>query len=145
MEDEPLVIRPDAGAALRWSMVGVALVLVATWLARDAGPLGWIALGVAIALAGYFVLQLVAPGLFQIVCDHHGLHGRTLLQRVDAPWESIHLARVSRIAGDPLLTVTVRDRYESTTAGLLLPVGADLEALHGVLGRRLGRGVPSEP
>lgn len=143
MHDDPFVIRPDAGAALRWSMAGVGLVLVAVWLARDSGALGWVALGVAIAIAGYFVLQLVAPGWFEVVCDDRGLRGRNLLHRIDAPWEAIHLARVSHVAGDPLLTVTTRGRYESTTASLLLPVGVDLDALHDVLSRRLGRGAPA--
>lgn len=140
MDDhETLVLRPDFGAALRWSMAGVGLLLLAAWFVHDLGAVGWIAVGVAVAVAGYFVLQLVAPSQFEIVCDRAGLRGRNLMHRIEAPWESIHVARVSDVAGDGVLTVTVRGPYESATGSLLLPVGADVDALHRALAARLGR------
>jgi hypothetical protein len=137
VDDDRLVIRPTTGAAVRWSMAGVLLVVLSAWLALDAGLVGWIALGIATALTGYFVLQLVLPTWFEVVCDDVGIHGRNLLLRLDAPWHTIERADVRTVAGDPVLTVATRGPYETTTEALLLPVGTDLAALRDVLRRRL--------
>lgn len=145
MDEDRLVIRPTAGAALRWSMAGVLLVLVTAWLALDAGLVGWIAMAAATALTGYFVLQLVLPTWFEVVCDDVGIHGRNLLLRIDAPWHTIDRVDVRTVAGDPVLTVATRGPYETTTEALLLPVGADLPGLRDVLRRRLGAPFGTSP
>ena len=66
-------------------------------------------------------------------------------QRLRLPWQSVHLARVTRVVGEDLLELwatadpaDTSPRPPMRTVSILLPIGADLDALHALLAARLG-------
>jgi hypothetical protein len=140
---ESCTVRPDRRSALLWSGLAVLLVAVTGWLVWDSGldVVAVVGLALAIGLLGWFGAQALVPSLFTVTCDGTGLHGRILWARVDVPWDEVHVVRVQRVAGEPVLQVHRRDGSEGP-AGLLLPVGVDLDALHRSLADHLGQPEP---
>lgn len=141
MDLAPLALRPDRGAAAGWTAGGGALVALGAWLVADSGglALAWVALAVFVSLGLFFGLQLVAPQWYTITLDEFGCHGRTLWHAADVPWEAVRVARVWHLAGDPMLELHLGDGDDGRAVGLLLPVGADVDALHRFLEIRLGK------
>lgn len=137
---ERLVLRPARAATLAWAAAGVLLVAIGVWFVLDSGgaPLAWVAVAVFGAIAAYFLLQAVAPSLFTVVADDDGVRGRNLMHPIDVRWSEIVHADVDRFLGDPMLQLQVRDGPGTRPVDLLLPVGADLPALHAFLRARLG-------
>jgi hypothetical protein len=129
---ESCTVRPDRRSALLWSGLAVLLVAVTGWLVWDSGldVVAVVGLALAIGLLGWFGAQALVPSLFTVTCDGTGLHGRILWARVDVPWDEVHVVQVHR-----------RDGSEGP-AGLLLPVGVDLDALHRSLADHLGQPEP---
>lgn len=121
----------------------MAVVAALVWTLVDSRghPAAWVALAVAGSGTAYFVVQLLAPALFTLHLDSDGLRGRVLVTRVDVDWGDVQLARVRTIVGDPVLELYGTHHGEVTRGfvRVLLPVGADIDALHGFLAHRLGR------
>lgn len=138
---------PDPPRAAAWAAAAVLLVTMAIWIIADTGGavLAWIGLAVAIAVALYFAIPLVAPRATTVVLDPDRVHGRSYHATVDVPWDVVQVARVTRVAGESILELHVRepsttgDPWRTRAVGILLPVGADTAALHDFLERRLGR------
>ncbi|MDP9022293.1 MAG: hypothetical protein M3N57_06250 [Actinomycetota bacterium] len=143
---EPLVLRPARTTAAWWSLLGLALVAAGAALVADSGghPLSWAGLALFVPVAAFFVAQLV-PGMAWVHLDGEGIYARMLWWRTAVTWDHVHLARVRRVAGDPVLVLDVREQgadgaeHRRHTA-IVLPVGCDVTALHDLLARRLGRG-----
>ena len=145
---EPLTLRPSRRVAAWWTL-GVAVLLAAgVWLIVDSHghPFAWLAFAVFVAQGSFFVAQLVAPSAFAIELDDTGLEARLLWQHVDVAWDVVHVARVRRVFGDPILELHVRepsptgDPWHTRAIGVMLPVGYDAFALHTFLAARLGTG-----
>jgi hypothetical protein len=142
---ELVILRPNAVTAWRWSAIGVAATALAAWIAIDAGDslLAWGFLALCLVLTTYVVAQLVVPGRFEIHLDGAAIDVRLPWQRVRVPWDHVHLARVVTVTGEPVLELHVWETDDITRApratGILLPLGADLPALHQTLERQLGR------
>lgn len=136
----PLVLRPDRLSAAGWAAASVLLVALGVWLVVDSGgaPLAWVAVAVFGAVATYFLLQAAVPGWFTVVCDADGIRGRNLMHPTDVAWSDVVHADVGRFIGDPMLALQVHRDGETRTTDLLLPLGADLVALHAFLRDRLG-------
>ena len=142
----PLRLRADRAAATWWSVLGVLLVGLGGFYVvdTDGHPIALLALVLFGAVGGYFVVQLVRPQLLSIDLDGEGVHARTLWWRTEVPWGAVHLARVDVAMGEPYLELHVRERaptgdpWQTRAIALLLPVGADVDALHAYLAARLG-------
>ncbi|HEX9766630.1 MAG TPA: hypothetical protein VGA36_07680 [Nitriliruptorales bacterium] len=151
MDRRPLpttTLRPARGVAALWSAWSCLLVAAGAWLVRDAptSPVAWISLTVFVAVAAYFVLQFAVPSSVEVRLTEDELQARTLWVRRRVPWDQVHLARVRRLFGDPVLELEIResagnkDPWQLSSLGVLLPVGADVAALHRFLAARLGTG-----
>lgn len=147
---------PAPGRALAWTVIGMVASGLAGWLVADTGGH---ALAVALLIACALVTappvaQLVAPGAFTWHLDDQGLVVRRLHRRLEVAWSQVALARVVRRSGDPALELHLRaddgpvpssppagarPAVEGDTLTLVLPLGADLDALHRALELRLGR------
>lgn len=149
--DDRLTLAPGRRAAAAWTGLAVAVLGAVVWILVDSRghPAAWVALAVAGTMTAFFALQLALPRLFTFRLDHERLRGRVLVTSVEVDWADVQLARVYTVAGDPMLELQVTDRAggQPRGVGLLLPVGADLDALHRFLARRLGRSdtTPTEP
>lgn len=134
-----LVLRPARGPAAAWAVAGVVLLAAGVWLVLDSAgaPLAWIAIAVFGVVAAYFLLQALVPSWFTLVCDEHGIRGRTPWRRLEVTWDGIDLASIDRFAGDPVLRLHLATDPPDVV-DVLLPVGADVESLHAVLRDRLG-------
>lgn len=134
-----LVLRPARGPAAAWAVAGAVLLAAGVWLVLDSAgaPLSWVALAVFGAVASYFLLQALVPSWFTIVCDEHGIRGRTPWRRLEVSWDQIDLATVDRFAGDPVLRLHLATDPPDVM-DFLLPVGADVGSLHTILRDRLG-------
>lgn len=142
-----LVLRPARGPAVAWAVAGAVLLAAGVWLVVDSAgtPLAWVAVAVFGAVASYFLLQALVPSWFTLVCDEHGLRGRTPWRRLDVAWDQVDLATVDRFVGDPVLRLHLATDPPDVV-DVLLPVGADVAALHRFLRDRLGRvPVPDAP
>ncbi len=147
---EPLTLRPSRRVALRWTLAVLVLLTAGAWFVVDSHghPFAWLAVAVFVAVGSFFVGQLVAPGAFALHLDETGLEARLLWQHVDVAWDVVHVARVRRVIGDPILELHVRepsptgDPWRTRAIGVLLPVGYDAPALHAFLAARLGVGGP---
>lgn len=140
--DDPdrLVLRPARGAASAWGGAGALLIAAGLWLVVDSrgAPLSWVAVAVFTAVGTYFVLQALVPSWFTIVCDPSTIRGRALWHRVGIGWDRVRLAQVDRFVGDPVLRLHVDDHGLGRTLDVLLPIGADVAALHAFLHAKLG-------
>lgn len=142
-----VVVRRGGAAAAWWSLLGALLVAAGVFfvLDTDGHPLAWLVLAVFAVPAVHFWLQLAWPGAVEVRLDRDALRSRSLARRTTVPWDDVRLATVRERLGDPVLVVETRDpngRLERTR--IALPVGADLDRLHGFLAERLGR-APSRP
>lgn len=134
-----LVLRPRRGPTAAWAVAGALLIAAGVWLVvdSDGAPLAWVAVAAFGAVGAYFLFQGAAPSAFTLVLDERGVRGRTPWRRIELDWEQIDLASVDRFAGDPLLRLHVA-RPVADVVDVLLPVGADVGALHEFLRNRLG-------
>lgn len=145
MAGELVILRPNPVTAWRWSAVGVAASALAAWIAIDARDslLAWGFLALCLVLSSYVVAQLLLPGRFEVHLDGAAIDVRLPWQQVRVPWDRVHLARVVTVTGEPVLELHVWETDGIADApratGILLPLGADLPALHQVLERQLGR------
>lgn len=141
-----LELGPHPGLARRWAGGALLLVVLTLVLAIDSqgGVIEWVAAGVAIAVATYFVVPVVSPATTTLVLDARGVHGRMYHVSVDVDWEPVQVARVVRVVGEPFLELHVRepstqgDPWRTRAHGVLLPIGADLDALQAFLDARTG-------
>lgn len=143
-----LTLGPDPARARWWA--GLSLLLVTLTLvvaiASEDGVLEWIGVAVAVAVAVYFVIPVVAPEVTTLVLDADGVHGRMYHVPVDVPWDVVRVARIVRVAGEPVLELHVReprpgdDGQRTRAVGILLPLGADLVALQELLATRTALG-----
>lgn len=148
-----LVLRRATGDALLWSLLGVLLVCGAILLVANADghPLAWLLLALSTGAAGWFAVQLLAPDAVRVELDHDGVRARTFGWPIRVAWDQVHLARVRRIVGEPVLELEVRHDPGRAPGGpgrqrlILLPVGADLAPLHAFLEGRLGRAPYARP
>lgn len=147
-----VTLRPNRGATARWTLVGGVATLLALWVAIDAtdSVLAWAFVALCLLLTSYVASQLVAPSRFRLVLDGAGIEVQLPWQHDRVPWDRVHLARVVTITGEPVLELHVWDPDEpaQTTpraTGVLLPLGADVAALHRVLEQRLGRTSSTAP
>lgn len=146
--DEPITatLRPSPVVAGRWTGVGTAATALAVWVALDARTslVAWVFAALCLVVTSYVAVQVVAPRWFTVVLGPAAIEARLLWQRHRVPWDRIHLARVVRVAGEPVLELHVWDpddvaRTRPRAVGLVLPVGVDQSVLHRVLEQRLGR------
>jgi hypothetical protein len=141
-----LVLAPDPARAVAWAVLALVLVAITLALAvtSDGGTVEWIGAGIAIAVAVFFVVPIVAPHLTTLVLDGEGVTGRSYHTAVEVSWDVVHVARVVRVAGEPLLELHVRERspigdpWRTRAVGILLPIGADIAAVEEFLAHRPG-------
>lgn len=143
---DEVILEPDRVTAWRWTLVGAVTVGLAVWVAVDAGTsvLAWMFVALCLVLSSYVGLQLVAPDRFQLRIDAAAIEVRVPWRHRRIPWQRIHLARVITVTGEPVLELHLWDPDEPTQdaprpTGVLVPLGADLELLHAMLDRHLGR------
>lgn len=134
-------LRRDPTATAWWSLLGSALIAAGVFFVVDSDghPVAWAALVIFVVVAAYFVSQLVAPTVTAVRLTHDELRARCFLRTVEVPWDDVRLARVGRRFGEPVLTLDLDPGAADRRVRLLLPVGCDLDRLHGFLSRRLGR------
>ncbi|MBW3619195.1 MAG: hypothetical protein KY461_03040 [Actinobacteria bacterium] len=144
--DGVLVLGPDPVRArwwAGWSLLLVALTLVLA-IASGGGVIEWIAVAVAMAVALYFVIPVASPATTTLVFDARGVRGRMYHVPVAVDWDPVQVARVVRVVGEPVLELHVRepspqgDPWRTRAFGVLLPIGADLDALQTFLDGRSG-------
>lgn len=145
MDDHVVTLTPDRGVVVRWTLVGSAATVLAGWAAVDAGDsvLAWAFVALCLLVTSYVVAQLVRPSRFRLRLDASGLDVHLPWQRTRVPWSRVHVARVVTVAGEPVLELHLWDpehvaQDTPRATGVLLPLGADLDALHGALARHLG-------
>ena len=144
-----LRLRPDRAVAARWTAIGAVACLLALWVALDArdSVLAWAFLALCLVVSSFVALQLARPDRFELRLDPAGIEVTLPWQRARVPWSRVHVARVVTVAGEPVLELHVWDvddpaQAQPRATGMLLPVGADLEALHGALEHHLGVAEP---
>ncbi len=147
---DEVILEPDRATAGRWTLVGAVAVGLATWIAVDArtSVLAWAFLALSVVLWSYVVVQLVAPRRFQLRLDAAAIEVSLPWQRRRIPWQRVHFARVVSVTGEPVLELHLWDPDEPAqesprATGVLVPMGADLGALHAMLDRHLGRTDPA--
>lgn len=154
---EPEVTLRPGRAAAGWSAASLPLVAAGGWFVADSNgaPVAWLVCGLFVAVAAFFLAQLVAPRLFTVRLDAEGIQVRLPWQRVEVAWDRVVLARVRRSGGDPSLRLYIQedavsdgeppgargdtpDDRPAHVVDVLLPVGGDLRALHRALAHHLG-------
>lgn len=143
----PVTLRPAPGVAGRWSVAAALLVVAGLYLVLDTGGdlLAYPVLAVFGVVAAYFLVQALAPGLVEVRLEPDALRATTFGRRTEVAWDVVHLARVTRLAGEPVLHLRLRPgvaegRTRRSAVTVLLPLGCDEEAIHRFLAARLGRG-----
>ena len=134
----PVELRPDRGRAVAWSLVAVLVMLAAAWFLADAGS-RLFAIGFLLVAAVpfvFFVTQLVAPQQFTVRLEPDELEIQQFWRHRTIAWEHVQEARVVRSGGEPALQVFAPQ--DGGTITVVLPLGADLDALHRFLKARLG-------
>ncbi len=143
--DDDVTLRPDPGAALRWSFGAVVLLAIGIWLVDDSGgsPFMWSMFGLMVAVSGWFVLQLLVPSWFEVHVGLDGIRARTAWQHLDVPWQDIRSAGIRQFAGEPYLHLSViaqvSDGWVVQQTAVLLPLGADLAVLRMAIARARAR------
>ncbi len=138
---DDLTLRPSPTSALWWSAGGLLLLAIGAWLVNDASgdPQMWVLLGIMVAVAMYFVLQLVLPSWFEVHLDDVGVRARTAWQHLDVSWDRVQGASLRTFAGEDYLRLDVIDEIEGgwvvNPVSILLPLGADTGALRVALAR----------
>lgn len=140
---EEVVLRRNAAVAAWWSLLGTSLTSAGVFFVVDSDghPVAWALLVVFALPSLYFLAQLLWPGSVEVRLGPERLRSRSPVGRRSVGWDEVHVAKVRRILGDPVLVVDVRrPDGELDRLRILLPVGVDLGRLHGFLEARLGRG-----
>lgn len=144
--DTPTILRPSASLAGRWAAVGLLATLLAVWGAVASGTslLAWGLVAVAVLLTAPVAAQWLLPDRFVVALDDTAAEVQMPWQRVRIQWADVHRAQVVTVAGEPVLELHVWDpdtpaQTQPRGVGVLLPLGADLPALHQHLERLLGR------
>lgn len=139
-------LRPSPTVTGPWTVVGVVAIVLALWVALDvrSNLMAWLFVALCLVITSYVAIQLAAPTRFAVVLDDDGIEVSLPWQHDRIPWDRVHLARVVRVVGEPVLEVHAWDPGERAQrsphpVGILLPMGADLPVLHRVLEARLGR------
>ena len=139
-------LRPARSTAGAWTAVGLAATSLAIWAAVDARTslVAWTFAALCLVVTSYVALQLVAPAWFTVTLGPAAIEVRLPWQRRRVPWDRVHVARVVRVAGEPVLELHVRGpdaaaQDQPRGTGVVLPLGTDQAALHRVLEQRLGR------
>ncbi len=139
-------LRPSPTVTGPWTVVGVVAIVLALWVALDvrSNLIAWLFVALCLVVTSYVAIQLAAPNRFAVVLDDHGIEVALPWQHDRIPWDRVHLARVVRVVGEPVLEVHAWTSGEGVQrspepVGILLPLGADLPTLHRVLEARLGR------
>lgn len=147
---DEVILQPDRATAWRWTLVGAAAVGLAVWIAVDArtSVLAWTFVALCMVVSSYVVLQLVAPGRFQLRMDAAAIEVSMPWRHRRIPWQRIHQARVLTVTGEPVLELHLWDPDEPAQdsprpTGVVVPLGADLNLLHEMLDRHLGRAEPT--
>lgn len=148
-----LVVRRGTAAAVVWSLLGLLLTCGGLLLVANSGghPLAWLLLVLSLPAGAWFAAQLLLPAAVSLELDAERIRARTFGLRTCVEWDRVHLARVRRIVGEPVLELEVRDTPGYAPAGprrqrlVLLPVGADLAPLYAFLEGRLGRAPYARP
>lgn len=146
---DEVILQPDRVTAWRWTLVGAVTVGLALWVAVDAGTmLAWMFVALCLVVSSYVAFQLVAPDRFQLRLDAAAIEVRVPWRHRRIPWHRIHTARVITVTGEPVLELHLWDPDEPAQdaprpTGVLVPLGADLDLLHAMLDRHLGRADPT--
>ena len=143
---QPLILRPRWSAAAAWGTLGLALIASGVYFVSDSRghPLSWALLGAFLAVGGYYAAQAVVPGLVEVRLERDYVRSNLFGFKRRVSWEHVHVARVRRVGGDPMLHLEVRepsvsgDDFRHRVIAIVLPVGCDLGALHRFLAIRLG-------
>lgn len=148
---DEVVLEPDRATAWRWTLVGAVAVALATWVAVDAGTsvMAWTFVALCVVPSSYVVLQLLVPRRFQLRLDAAAVEVILPWQRQRIPWQRVHLARVVTVTGEPVLELHLWEPDDPAQdaprpTGVLIPLGADLDVLHAMLERHLGRAEPPD-
>lgn len=141
------LLGPDRVRAGVWALVGLAACGLAVWVVGDSAGhgLAWALLVASAVLTAPYAAQLLVPGRFTWRLEADALVVRTVLRELRVPWDTVHLARVVRQAGEPALELQVDTEEGRHTRLVLLPVGADRGRLHAGLEQHLGAGSPADP
>ncbi|MGH3443215.1 MAG: hypothetical protein ACRDUY_14480 [Nitriliruptorales bacterium] len=153
VHDERVELVRDRTAATFWTLLSGVLLGIVGWLVVDSHghAASWVLLAAAVVVSAFFVAQLVAPRSIRVTLGPEGIEAASFGRRIEIGWDDVLVARVREVAGERILAVDVRppDSTGPATrhgmAGMLLPVGADLDLLHAALERRLGRGNDGRP
>lgn len=140
---EEVVLQRNAAVAAWWSLLGASLTAAGVFFVVDSAGhvVSWMLLAVFALPSLYFLAQLVWPRFIEVRLGPERLRARSPLGRRSVVWDDVHVAKVRRVLGDPVLVVDVRrPDGELDRTRILLPVGVDLDRLHGFLRARLGRG-----
>lgn len=136
MDDLGVHLRPDPLLTAAWGAFGGVAVGIGVFLVvRSVDLLSVAFLVVSLVAAGYYVAQLVLPGMFRVDVDVEGIRGRWLWRSLQVPWPLVRRAAVRDVVGESVLQIQLESGQQF---GLLLPVGADVAALHDTLASRLG-------
>ena len=140
---DEVVLRRSGPVAGWWSLLGILLVAAGVFFVVDSEghPIAWTLTALFAVPSSYFVIQLFWPRFVEVRLGSDELRSRSPLGRRTVAWGEVHLAKVRRVFGDPVLTIDVRrPDGDPERRWIPLPVGADLDRLHAFLGERLGRG-----
>jgi hypothetical protein len=142
----PVVLRPSRAAAGGWSATALITLAVAGWIVVDSrgAVLAWLFATLVALVSVFFLWQFLLPGRFEVRLGSDDLEATLPWGHRRVAWEHVRLARVVRVTGEPILElhVTGGSGGDTRPVGVLLPLGADLDALHGFLEARLGRAHP---
>jgi hypothetical protein len=134
----PVELRPNRARAVAWSVVAALVMLAAAWFLADAGS-RLFAIGFLLVAAVPFVFfgtQLFAPDQFTVRLEPDELEIQQFWRHRTIAWEHVQQARVVRSGGEPALQVFAPADGGHIT--VVLPLGADVDALHRFLKARLG-------
>lgn len=140
----PVELRPDRVRAVAWSVVATLVLLAAVWFLTDPDS-RLFAIGFLLVAAVPFVFfgtQLFAPDQFTVRLEPDELEIQQFWRHRTIAWEHVEQVRVHRSGGEPALQVFAPQAGGHIT--VVLPLGADLDALHRFLRARLGV-LPTDP
>ncbi len=129
-----LVVRPDPVRATIWGALGLVLAAAGIWLAVDTrgDPIAVLAMVMFLGGAAWFLVQWILPSRYTVTFDDAGVHMQLPWWREPRGigWDQVHLVQVNALAGDPFLEIQIRTAHGLDTRGVILPVGADVPAVH---------------
>lgn len=132
-----VTLRPHGPSVVGWAAFAMVALGLGVFLAvRFTDLFTVVFAAVALVVAAYYLAQAVAPGQFRVDMDATGIRGQWLWHRLQIPWVRIGEAKVVHVAGESVLQLRLDTGQETS---LLLPVGADVAALHQELAAHLGQ------